>query len=123
MLGLPFSEGMDGWTLNQFGFSFLLASPIFILLLVQCAADLCARRFTLLKGGLMLCFILHLLLLLMHRTFGGYQFGARYTCDMIPYAVLYLCLPGRRRSLRVWEWCLLAAAIGFCVYGTASMAL
>ena len=39
------------------------------------------------------------------------------------YAVLYLCLPGRRRSLRVWEWCLLAAAIGFCVYGTASMAL
>ena len=123
VLGLPFSEGMDGWTLNQFGFSFLLASPIFILLLVQCAADLCARRFTLLKGGLMLCFILHLLLLLMHRTFGGYQFGARYTCDMIPYAVLYLCLPGRRRSLRVWEWCLLAAAIGFCVYGTASMAL
>jgi len=123
VLGLPFSEGMDGWTLNQFGFSFLLASPVFILLLVQCAADLCARRFTLLKGGLVLCFILHLLLLLMHRTFGGYQFGARYTCDMIPYAVLYLCLPGRRRSLRVWEWCLLAAAIGFCVYGTTSMAL
>ena len=123
VLGLPFTQSLNGLQLSQFGFSFLLASPVFILLIVQCIADLCTRHFSIVKFAVILFFILHLLLLLTHRTFGGYQFGARYTCDLLPYAALYLYLPGRRRSLRVWEWCLLFCAVGFCIYGTATMAL
>ncbi len=123
VLGLPFTQTLNGLQLSQFGFSFLLASPIFILLIVQCITDLCMRRFSIVKLAVILFLILHLLLLLMHRTFGGYQFGARYTCDLLPYAALYLYLPGRRRSLRPWEWCLLFCAVGFCIYGTATMAL
>ena len=123
VLGLPFTQSLNGPQLSQFGFSFLLASPVFILLIVQCITDLCTRHFNIVKLAILLFFILHLLLLLTHRTFGGYQFGARYTCDLLPYAALYLYLPGRRRSLRVWEWCLLFCAVGFCIYGTATMAL
>lgn len=123
ILGSPLNTSLDGYQLPQFGFSFIIASPVFIVLIIQCLIDLFSRRFSLLKLCVMVCFLLHLALLLMHRTFGGYQFGARYTCDLLPYAALYLALPGRRRCLHAWEWCLLLAAIGFCLYGTVQMAL
>lgn len=123
ILGSPLTASLDGYQLPQFGFSFVIASPVFAVLIIQCLIDLIKRRFSLLKLGIIICFLVQLMLLLMHRTFGGYQFGARYTCDLLPYAALYLALPGRKRSLHVWEWCLLLAAIGFCLYGTVQMAL
>jgi len=64
-----------------------------------------------------------LFLLLLHRTFGGYQFGARYTCDLLPYAALYLALPGRKRSMALIEWLLLFSALGFAIYGAYTIRL
>ncbi len=63
------------------GFAFYLASPIvlsFVFLFLRRARK---------KTDFLTLFllILHLLLLCMHRTLGGWQFGARYTVDLLPF--------------------------------------
>ncbi|MBQ7519555.1 MAG: hypothetical protein IJU12_04480 [Clostridia bacterium] len=123
VLGLPFGKGSEGWELTQFGFCFLIANPVFILLLCWMIADILRRRITLCKLLTALCFFVHLFLLLLHRTFGGYQFGARYTCDLLPYAALYLALPGHSRRMRGIEGALLIFALVFAVYGAAQILL
>lgn len=123
VLGWPFGKTAKGWELSRFGFSFLLANPVFILLIAWLVADLVRRRFTWVKGALIFCFALHLFLLLMHRTFGGFQFGARYTCDLLPYAALYLALDGHARRMRAIECCVLLFSLAFAVYGAATVLL
>ena len=123
VLGLPFSMGENGWKLNQFGFSLLLANPALLLLLIWMLADMIRKKITLSKFVLALCCLLHLFLLLLHRTFGGYQFGARYTCDLLPYAAMYFALPGHPRAMLLGEKLLLISAAGFAVYGAAATLL
>ena len=43
-----------------------------------------------------LLMLLHLFCLLLHKSFGGFQFGARYTLELIPYAVAMLHFSPRR---------------------------
>ena len=123
LLRMPFSKDGDSWTINRFGFCFLLANPVFLLLLGWIAADAIRRRMDWQKLLLIGCFLLHLFLLLLHRTFGGYQFGARYTCDLLPYAAFYLALPGHARRMRWIEIPLLIFALCFAVYGAAEVGL
>lgn len=119
VLRMPFSNG----ELNKFGFSFLLACPVFSLMLIWIAADLIRHRFTWVKAAIAAGMLAQLFLLLMHRTFGGYQFGARYTCDLLPYAAAYLSQPGRSRRMHVYEAMVLIAAFAFSVYGTLTTSL
>lgn len=124
VLGLPFHwDEMNGWQLNQFGFSFFIANPVLLLLCCWIIADSIGRRMSLTKIVLAICLLLHLFLLLLHRTFGGYQFGARYTCDLLPYAAMYLALPGHRRRMAAAELFILVFAAVFAVYGAASTLL
>ena len=123
VLGLPFQDSMDGWQLNKFGFSFLIASPVFFLMLCWIVSDMIKLRFNWIKACLVFCFCAQLFLLLLHRTFGGYQFGARYTCDLLPYAALYLALDGHSRRMHVPEAMILIAAFAFSVYGFISTPL
>lgn len=60
--------------------------------------------------------ILHALSLLTHRTNGGWQYGTRYLCDLLP-ALVFLCCRGDR-PIRRWEAALMGALIAFNVYGT-----
>ncbi|MBQ9197699.1 MAG: hypothetical protein IJ157_10740 [Clostridia bacterium] len=117
VFGLPFVETMNGWKLYQFGFSFLIANPVFALTLCWIARDIAKRSFSWVKAVLILCFCTQLFLLLLHRTFGGYQFGARYTCDLLPYAAFYLALPGHSRRMRIPEVMVTIAALVFSIYG------
>ena len=121
--GLPFHTENGSWVLSKFGFCFLLANPALLLLLILMIRDALLRRFTWIKGAVAFCFALHLFLLLLHRTFGGFQFGARYTCDLLPYAALYLALPGHARRMRSAETALLLFAAVFAVYGAANVIL
>lgn len=123
ILGLPFHRREEGWELNQFGFSFLIGNPVFLLLLYWIVRDILRHGLTLPKVAIGLCILLHLFLLLLHRTFGGYQFGARYTCDLLPYAALYLALPGHCRKMRFGEAMVLLFACAFAVYGAAEILL
>ncbi len=90
--GLPFEEVDGALAFKKFGFSFLLASPIFICYLLWSIRDLIKRRFSRLLAANFFIFILHVLLLLSHRTGGGFQYGARYFVDCIPYVLFYLVL-------------------------------
>ena len=65
--------------------------------------------------------LLELLLTCMHRTLGGWQFGARYTCDMIPFVYMYLAHKGPRRSPASWELALGGLAVVFNAYGVVYM--
>ncbi|MBQ9298989.1 MAG: hypothetical protein IJ214_00610 [Clostridia bacterium] len=123
VLRMPFALENGEWRLSHFGFCFLIANPVFILFLFWIAADLIRRRFTWTKAIIFFSCAVHLFLLLLHRTFGGFQFGARYTCDLLPYAALYLAQEGRVRRMLLPEKLLLVPALFFSLYGAASILL
>lgn len=90
VLGSPLSVSHDGsYSFNAFGYSLFLACPAITLMLLQAIRDLIQKRFTLVKLAILLFMAVQLFLLMMHRTFGGYQLGARYVVDLVPYAVMY----------------------------------
>lgn len=97
------------------GFAFYLANPIYLTCLVCLILMLAKRRWD--AGDALLCagFALEIFLLLIHKTFGGWQFGARYLCDLIPMMLLFE-LRGRRKNAR-WETALGIFAMAFNLYG------
>ena len=58
----------------------------------------------------------HLFCLLLHKSFGGLQFGARYTLELIPYALGVLHF-APRRAPRAWEATVFSLAIAFNAVG------
>lgn len=59
---------------------------------------------------------LHFLILLSHQTLGGWQYGSRYICDLIPALML---LRGRsRRSPGIAEGGWMGAMLAFNLWGT-----
>lgn len=98
------------------GFAFWLANPIYITAAVCAVTKWLRRRWDV--GDTLLCvgFAAEIFLLLIHKTFGGWQFGARYLCDLIPMMLLFQ-LRGRKRR-RNWETAIGSLAIAFNLYGT-----
>jgi len=101
------------------GFLFYVANPIFIVLAVCAAKDVIKKQMTLEKIVLLAVFALHILLTCLHKTMGGWQFGARYTVDMIPFVVMYFCM-GEFRPKK-WMYFLGSLAIMLNVYGAVAM--
>ncbi len=103
------------------GFLPLLADPI---LLLWCAAMVRAAKKGSLSwrdGVLAACWLASVVFLCLHRTLGGWQFGARYLVDTLPFVLLFFV---RRR----WEAGpaargLLLAAVLFNFYGAAYLAV
>jgi len=96
------------------GFLFVLANPFFLLLLSR------LRKVKPYQWAACICMVLNLLLLLMHRTFGGWQFGARYTVDLLPYVLLSI-LPMLKHPPKYWELWLGGFAILLNLYGAIAM--
>ena len=120
LFGLPLERAAEGgWSLKRFGFSLFLANPLLLCLAVRFILDCAQRRMTAEKALCFLLFAAQLFLLLLHRTFGGFQFGARYAVDLVPYFVFYGCADKRARRLYPWEWILGAAGIALSVWGVA----
>jgi hypothetical protein len=72
------------------------------------------------KASICVAVLVNILLLCVHKTLGGWQFGARYTVDMIPMVFLYLLLSKKARPSRV-EFVIGALAIMFNIYGVLAM--
>lgn len=131
--GLPFTTVGDIRYLNleQFGFSVFIACPALTVMLVRAVADAIRKKFTVAKGLILAGFAVQLFLLLLHRTFGGFQFGARYACDLLMYPAAYLCcsavsekdaLPGQKKcAFTGAETVVYVLALLFSVYGTCAM--
>ncbi len=102
------------------GFLFYIANPFFLLLFGQAVSDLRHRRMDMMRAVLLAAMALNLLLLCWHKTFGGWQFGARYTCDLLPLALAYFCL-AERPALRRWEHAAACFGVMLNVYGALAM--
>lgn len=98
------------------GFAFYLTNPLVVLSPVRAAERALRRRGDAIDGMLAATLLLHALLLLTHRTFGGWQYGTRYLSDMVP-ALVFLWARGGDRT-RPWEAFLMGALSAFSLYGT-----
>lgn len=117
VLGWPIEKTETGWAVKKFGFSLFLANPLLLCLTVRFVLDAVQKRLNAVKGLCMVLFAAHMFLLLLHRTFGGFQFGARYAFDLVPYYAAYLCADDRR--LTAWEVVLMLAGFAFSLYGVS----
>ena len=95
-----------------FGFAFYSANPIFILLGLRMITNSYKDKiYWVLLGNT----VLHFLFLMMHITFGAWQFGTRFLVDLLPIA-LVLCIRGNR-SLKLYEIAIMLLGIAFNMYG------
>lgn len=72
------------------GFLFYVANPMFLLVMIRTVGDIVKKRMSAFKLSLLAAMLVNILFLCMHKTLGGWQFGARYTVDMLPLALFYL---------------------------------
>ena len=94
------------------GFAFWMCCPFFIYALFE-------FLFTKKKAVhwvTLVCFALHFVALLSHKTMGGFQFGSRYTIDLLPYALIVVYY-GRLKN-RIYPYILAAFGFMLNVYGT-----
>ncbi|MBR5109178.1 MAG: hypothetical protein IK099_03195 [Clostridia bacterium] len=110
--GMPVSLE-NGVQVRSFGYSMLLACPTLTLMLVQGIVDLIKKQARPEKAAVLLTCALHAFFLLFHRTFGGFQLGARYAVDLIPYTFLFLLLTPEKKRVHWAEWGFLAACFLF----------
>jgi hypothetical protein len=81
------------------------------------------------KGLVLLGFAAHATLLLCHRTGGGFQYGARYWMDCLPWAFLWMGLERRDDLPRMRKWtegislALLVVGLGMAAYGATVVLL
>lgn len=102
------------------GFMFFIANPFFLLLFAANLRNIIKRSFSSVRLGLALAMLIMLICLCMHKTFGGWQFGARYTCDMLPPALIYVCLSDKK-ELKFWEKAAAVFGMAFNIYGALAM--
>lgn len=135
---ITFGEGLKLEYSIFNGFIFFIANPIFIMLFVRILADTLKKRLDAVRIAAIAAIVLNLLLLCAHKTFGGWQFGACYTVDMIPLVLFYLAYGAKdlepvdkdavknAQGCHVWplkryESLLCILAIMFNVYGALAM--
>ena len=102
----------------QFGYSMLLACPTLTLMLIQSVIDLVKKQARTEKAVVLFTCVLHAFFLLFHRTFGGFQLGARYAVDLIPYTFLFLLLTPEKKRVHWAEWAFLGAGFLFTCWAT-----
>ena len=108
LLGSPVSIGADGTvSLNLFAFSMFLSCPMLLVSLIWFISDIFRRRADSLDILIFAMQAANVILLCMHRTLGGYQFGARYALELMP-----LCLLRLLRREKPGRWALILLAVG-----------
>ncbi len=84
ILRLPFIQDGRLDFPRFYGFAFYLSNPLFLLTAVSLIRSITQKRMNMLDLLLVLSLLVHFFLLLLHRTFGGWQFGTRYLIDLCP---------------------------------------
>ena len=101
------------------GTLFFLVNPVYILL----AVCFFRQKFGAKQAIYFSCLIVHFILMLSHRTMGGWQFGSRYLVDMIPFMSIIiiedraLIKTGQDKKVPVLAVVLAAAGAIINVYG------
>lgn len=98
------------------GFAVYLTNPMIWMGAERGTVRAIGRRADTVDAALGITLLLHMLLLLTHRTNGGWQYGTRYLCDLLP-GLVFLFARGKQ-PLRRWETFVIGALIPFNVYGS-----
>ena len=114
--GTPVYWENGAMKVRQFGYSMLLACPTLLLMLIQGVIDLIKKQASAEKAVVLFTCLLHAFFLMFHRTMGGFQLGARYAVDLIPYTFLFLLLTPEKKRVHWAEWTLLSAGFLFTFY-------
>ena len=117
VFALPFEQTADGLSMKAFGFSLFLSNPILLMMFYWSAIQILRGSAERYQSLVFSFFILHLLALLLHRTFGGYQYGARYAVDLIPYAVLFL-MDRKKKTTHIAETGVMLLGLVLSIYGS-----
>ena len=73
----------------QMPFCFFIANPVIIMYVYRSIKNVIKnRKVDWFKVLILLMLILHIVAICMHKTLGAWQFGARYTCDLLPFVLL-----------------------------------
>ena len=112
------------------GFMFYVANPMFLILFIRILSERIGRnkaatgteRFSFTRAVLVIAMLAELILLCLHKTLGGWQFGARYTVDMLPMALAYMLSRGEWR-IKPYEYALMAFGVMFNFYGCMAIEL
>ena len=103
------------------GFMFYIANPMFLIWFAAVVKDVLQKKLDAVRLCIVIAVLAELLLLCAHKTLGGWQFGARYTVDMLPMALMYLLLkkdePGGISAF------IMAAGMMFNLYGALAMTM
>ena len=114
--GTPVYWENGAMKVRQFGYSMLLACPTLLLMLIQGVIDLIKKQASAEKAVVVFTCLLHAFFLMFHRTMGGFQLGARYAVDLLPYTFLFLLLTPEKKRVHWAEWALLGAGFLFTLY-------
>ena len=103
------------------GFMFYIANPMFLIWFAAVVKDVRQKKLDAVRLCIVIAILAELLLLCAHKTLGGWQFGARYTVDMLPMALMYMLLkkdePGGISAF------IMAAGMMFNLYGALAMTM
>ena len=119
--GWPLDYANGSFTFKKFGYSMLLACPTLTLMLVWAGIDIAKKQMRWEKAVVLFTCALHIFFLLFHRTFGGFQLGARYAVDTVPYTFFYLLLSPEKKKPHWAEIVFLTAALFFTCLGIAQV--
>lgn len=115
LLHLPEYNEDGTMLINHFGnLSFFIACPITVIALIGLGYVIYRRNVQLIVMGSMIVVLsaVYLLIITMHRTLGGWQFGNRYAIDILPYVYLLVGLITAKHP-GLAKYC-----VPFCMFGT-----
>ena len=103
------------------GFAFWLVNPMYVSAAAAGLNKAARRQWDALDTLLALGFLAEIFLLLMHKTFGGWQYGARYLCDLYPMLLLFELRP--RGDTPAWERGVALTSLAVTMTGTLAFRL
>ncbi len=70
-------------------FNFIIANPVIILYTYRSIKNIIkTKTINILRAMIFISIFINIIAICMHRTLGAWQFGARYTCDILPFIFL-----------------------------------
>ena len=122
---VTFQNGRLSFTFFD-GFMFYIANPLFLILFIRLLRGAFQKsvcpEWRLTRAALLFAMAAELVLLCLHKTLGGWQFGARYTVDLLPMALGCLFTLGKW-EIESYEYALMGFGIAFNFYGCIAINL
>ncbi len=117
LLHLPEYNEDGTMLINHFGnLSFFIVCPIAVIALIGLGYVIYKRNVQLIGMGVMIVVLsaVYLLIITMHKTLGGWQFGNRYAIDILPYVYLLVGLITAKHP-ELAKYCVPLCVFGMCL--------